>query len=63
MSGFDPGRRQRRSDVIGGLGTSWGNDPRQRLVGVVLTTDMFTAAYPPPVVIRDFWTCVHAALG
>ena len=46
----------------GGLGTSWANDPKQRLVGVVLTTDMFTAAFPPPAVIRDFWTCLYAAL-
>ena len=46
----------------GGLGSSWANDPRERLVGVVLTTDMFTAAYPPPAVIQDFWTCVYAAL-
>ena len=30
----------------GGLGSSWANDPAERLVGVVLTTDMFTAAVP-----------------
>jgi CubicO group peptidase (beta-lactamase class C family) len=47
----------------GGLGSSWANDPGERLVGVVLTTDMFTGAYPPPAVIRDFWTGVYAALG
>jgi CubicO group peptidase (beta-lactamase class C family) len=46
----------------GGLGSSWANDPRERLVGVVLTTDMFTTAYPPPAVIQDFWTCVYAAI-
>jgi CubicO group peptidase (beta-lactamase class C family) len=47
----------------GGLGTSWANDPGERLVGIVLTTDMFTSAFPPPAVIRDFWTGVYAALG
>jgi CubicO group peptidase (beta-lactamase class C family) len=45
----------------GGLGSSWANDPGERLIGVVLTTDMFTAAFPPPAVIRDFWTCAYAA--
>jgi CubicO group peptidase (beta-lactamase class C family) len=46
----------------GGLGTSWGNDPGQDLVGVVLTTDMFVSAFPPPAIIQDFWTCVYAAI-
>jgi hypothetical protein len=46
----------------GGLGSSWANDPGERLIGVVLTTDMFTAALPPPAVIRDFWTCAYAAV-
>ncbi len=46
----------------GGLGSSWGNDPREALIGVVLTTDMFSAADPPPKVIRDYWACVYAAM-
>ena len=46
----------------GGLGTSWANDPDKNLVGVVLTTDMFVSAFPPPAVIQDFWTCVYAAI-
>jgi CubicO group peptidase (beta-lactamase class C family) len=46
----------------GGLGTSWGNDPSQDLVGVVLTTDMFVSAFPPAAIIQDFWTCVYAAI-
>ncbi len=46
----------------GGLGTSWGNDPAEDLVGVVLTTDMFTGAFPPPAVVQDFWTCIYAAI-
>ena len=46
----------------GGLGTSWANDPGKNLVGIVLTTDMFASAFPPPAVIQDFWTCVYAAI-
>jgi CubicO group peptidase (beta-lactamase class C family) len=46
----------------GGLGTSWGNDPDQELVGIVLTTDVFAGPFPPPAVIQDFWTCLYAAL-
>lgn len=46
-----------------GVGTSWANDPAERLIGVLLTTDMFAAASRPPAVIQDFWTCAYAALG
>jgi CubicO group peptidase (beta-lactamase class C family) len=46
----------------GGLGTSWANDPGKRVVGIVLTTDAFAAAFPPPQVIQDFWTSVYAAI-
>ena len=31
----------------GGLGSSWGNDPTERLVGVLLTTDSSAALSPP----------------
>jgi CubicO group peptidase (beta-lactamase class C family) len=70
--GFGVGVQVRRTGLTspvgsygwaGGLGSSWGNDPGERLIGVVLTTDMFTGAFPPPAVIRDFWTGVYAALG
>ena len=47
----------------GGLGSSWANDPAERLVVTVLTTDMFHAAWPRPAVIQDVWTGVYAALG
>jgi hypothetical protein len=47
----------------GGLGSSWANNPGEGLVGVVLTTDMFSGPFPPPRAIRDFWTCVYAALS
>jgi CubicO group peptidase (beta-lactamase class C family) len=46
----------------GGLGTSWANDPAKGVVGIVLTTDAFTSAFPPPPVIQDFWTGVYAAI-
>jgi CubicO group peptidase (beta-lactamase class C family) len=47
----------------GGLGSSWGNDPGERVAGVILTTDAFTGPFPPPAVVRDFWTCAYAALA
>ncbi len=47
----------------GGLGASWANDPHERLVGTVLTTDSFTGPGSPPAVIQDFWTGVYVALS
>ncbi|HET6774928.1 MAG TPA: serine hydrolase domain-containing protein [Acidimicrobiales bacterium] len=47
----------------GGLGSSWANDPRERVAGILLTTDMFTQPFPPPAIVQDFWTCVYASLG
>lgn len=46
----------------GGLGSSWANDPDERLVGVVLSTDMFTGADALPRPLQDFWTTVYASL-
>ncbi len=46
----------------GGLGTSWANDPAKQAIGIVLTTDAFTSAFPPPQVVQDFWTGLYAAL-
>jgi CubicO group peptidase (beta-lactamase class C family) len=69
--GFGVGVQVRRAGLgptvgsygwAGGLGSSWGNDPIHAVVGVVLTTDAFASAFPPPAVIQDFWTCVYAAL-
>jgi CubicO group peptidase (beta-lactamase class C family) len=39
----------------GGLGTSWRNDPREGLIGIVFTQTAFDSPVPPAVV-RDFWT-------
>ncbi len=69
--GFGVGVQVRRTGLgptigsygwAGGLGSSWSNDPREDLIGVVLTTDAFVTAFPPPAIIQDFWTCVYAAL-
>jgi CubicO group peptidase (beta-lactamase class C family) len=69
--GFGVGVQVRRTGVgptvgsygwAGGLGSSWANDPNHDLVGVVLTTDAFVSAFPPPAVIQDFWTCLYAAV-
>jgi CubicO group peptidase (beta-lactamase class C family) len=69
--GFGVGVQVRRTGLgptigsygwAGGLGTSWGTDPDKDLVGVVLTTDAFVSAFPPPAVIQDFWTSVYAAI-
>ena len=70
--GFGVGVQVRRTGPVpavgcygwaGGLGSAWANDPGERLIGVVLTTDMFTSAFPPPAVISDFWTCTYSALA
>ena len=46
----------------GGLGSSWANDPAERLVGVVLSTDMFGGSDALPHPLADFWTTVYADL-
>jgi CubicO group peptidase (beta-lactamase class C family) len=69
--GFGVGVQLRRTGLAspvgsygwaGGLGSSWVNDPAAGLIGVILTTDAFASAFPPPAAIQDFWTCVYAAL-
>ena len=45
----------------GGLGTSWANDPVNRLVGVLLTNRAWSSPTPPPV-MQDFWTSAAAAM-
>jgi CubicO group peptidase (beta-lactamase class C family) len=69
--GFGVGVHLRRTNLgpsvggygwAGGLGSSWGNDPAEGVIGVILTTDAFTSAFPPPAVIQDFWTGLYAAI-
>ena len=59
-----PGSAPRSAATAGpaASGSSWSNDPAERLVGVVLTTDAFAGPFPPPAVIQDFWTGVYAAI-
>jgi CubicO group peptidase (beta-lactamase class C family) len=46
----------------GGLGTSWANDPTERLIGVLLTTESWTSP-TPPAICNDFWTATYASLA
>jgi CubicO group peptidase (beta-lactamase class C family) len=45
----------------GGLGSSWATDPREDLIGILLTNQAWRSASPPPV-CQDFWTCAYAAI-
>lgn len=47
----------------GGLGSSWVNDPAERLIGVVLTTDSFSGPDALPVALQDFWTTLYTGLA
>jgi CubicO group peptidase (beta-lactamase class C family) len=46
----------------GGLGTSWNNDPREGLTGLLLTQRAWESPIVPPI-HRDFWTLAYAAIG
>jgi CubicO group peptidase (beta-lactamase class C family) len=46
----------------GGLGSSWSNDPSERLTGVLLTNQTWASA-SPPAAFGDFWTCAYTALA
>ena len=45
----------------GGFGTSWSNDPKEHLIGILLTQQLWTSPTPPPV-CRDFWTLAYGAI-
>ena len=47
---------------VGGLGTTWMNDPAVGLVGVLFTNQALTSPEFPPV-MSDFWQAAYAALG
>ncbi|MEV0608716.1 serine hydrolase domain-containing protein [Polymorphospora rubra] len=44
----------------GGYGTSWASDPREELIGIVLTQRLATAE--PSPVHADFWTTAYQAI-
>lgn len=46
----------------GGLGTSAYTDPREQLIGMVLTQRMMDSPTPAAVFL-DFWTSTYQALG
>ena len=45
----------------GGMGTSWANDPAERLIGILLTNQLFSGPWLPPI-HQDFWTSTYTAL-
>lgn len=45
----------------GGLGTSWASDPREELIGLLLTQVNWDSPAPPEV-WTDFWTSVYQAI-
>ena len=46
----------------GGLGTSAWSDPREDLVGILMTQRLMTSP-SPPVSLHDFWTTTYASLA
>ncbi len=45
----------------GGTGTSWRNDPQERLTGILFTQRLWTSPAPPDVT-QDFWTSLYQAI-
>ncbi len=45
----------------GGLGTSWYSDPREDMVGILMTQRAWTSPNPPDVCL-DFWTSAYRAI-
>jgi CubicO group peptidase (beta-lactamase class C family) len=45
----------------GGLGASWYSDPREEMVGILLTQRAWISPSPPRVCL-DFWTGAYQAL-
>ncbi len=45
----------------GGLGTSWKVDPKEDLIGILLTQEAFTSPSPPPVCV-DFWISAYQVI-
>jgi CubicO group peptidase (beta-lactamase class C family) len=45
----------------GGYGTSWACDPREGLVGILLTQVLWSSPQGPRV-YRDFWTSIYQTI-
>jgi CubicO group peptidase (beta-lactamase class C family) len=68
--GFGVGVMRRKTHIAespgtyswtGGMGTSWANDPVEGLVGILLTNQLFSGPWLPPI-HQDFWTSTYTAL-
>ena len=68
--GFGVSMVTRRDDVAGsvgrfgwdgGLGTSSSSDPREDMVGILMTQAAWTSPSPPGVYL-DFWTSAYQAI-
>ena len=57
----DPAAPIGRYGWDGGMGTSWANDPREELAGILMTPCAWTSP-SPPAICRDFWTLAYAAI-
>jgi CubicO group peptidase (beta-lactamase class C family) len=45
----------------GGYGTSWSSDPKEDMVGILMTQRLWDSPSPPGVYL-DFWTSVYQAI-
>ncbi len=45
----------------GGLGTTWKVDPKEKLIGILLTQKAFSSPSPPPVCV-DFWNSAYQVI-
>jgi len=68
--GFGVSIVTRRSDIAaipgrygwdGGYGTSWYVDPKERLIGILMTQRVWDDPSPPSVLL-DFWTSAYRAI-
>jgi CubicO group peptidase (beta-lactamase class C family) len=57
----DPARPVGSFGWDGGLGTSWCSDPREELVGILMTQRAWTSPNPPDVCL-DFWASAYQAI-
>ena len=69
--GFGMGVGTRRDDLstvpgrfgwVGGVGTSAYSDPKEDLIGIVMTQRLLDTPQPPTV-LSDFWTTVYQAIA
>jgi CubicO group peptidase (beta-lactamase class C family) len=51
----------RRYGWDGGYGTSWASDPKEDLIGILMTQRLWDYAGPPSIHF-DFWTSVYQAI-